>query len=307
MEKNEEMEKNEKKAFYLREVHRMLETGVYGEVTKTKTIALVGAGGAGGNSLQRMHRMGLKSMKNVETIAINSDETVLELLKDVNKRVLIGKNLFEHPKGAHGRTDIAKKMIDSARESLEVLITPYPILVIIGGLGGGTGSMLMVEMSKMGVEKGKLVIAIPIMPFSTETGRRALAKRVLKKLEMTGAVITPLDNDALLKDERMKGLSIEKAFETLDRIIFRKIEEVRDESMKTVIDEIARDIMEKISAIYEEPMLSPEMGSSYGTIPPGTEPITARESEHLMKAEDSKSPKDDAGPLHMENSPNLEN
>ena len=305
MEKNEETEKNEKEAL-LREVHRILDSGIYGEVTKTKTVAVIGAGGAGGNSLQRLYEMGLKSMKNVETIAINSDETVLELLKDVDKRVLIGKNLFEHPQGAHGRTDIARKMIDAARESLEVLVNPYPVLVLVGGLGGGTGSELLVEMSKIGVEKRKLVIAIPIMPFSTETGRRALAKRIMKKLEMTGAVIAPLDNDMLVKDERMKGLSINKAFETLDRIIFRKIREIQDESMKTVINEIARDVMERISAAYEEPMHSPEIVSSYAPMSPPGNPITARKNESLMKAKDVQNQKD-AGPPQPENSLNIGN
>ncbi len=227
MEKATEPGKNEKEAL-LREVQRLLDSGIYGAVTRTKTIAVVGNGGAGGNILQRLHRMGIKSMKNIETIAINSDERVLDLLKDVDKRVLIGKNLYEHPEGAHGRTDLARKMIDAARESLEVLINPYPVLVLIGALGGGTGSELMVEMSKMGVEKGKLVIALPIMPFSAETGRRALAKRVMKRLESSGAIIAPLDNDMLMKDERIRKLSMAEAFETLDRIIFRKIREVQD-------------------------------------------------------------------------------
>ncbi len=275
MEKAKEPGKNEKEAL-LREVQRLLDSGIYGAVTRTKTIAVIGNGGAGGNILQRLHKMGIKSMKNIETIAINSDERVLDLLKDVDKRVVIGKNLYEHPEGAHGRTDLARKMIDAARESLEVLVKPYPVLVLIGALGGGTGSELMVEMSRMGVQKGKLVIAMPIMPFSAETGRRALAKRVMQRLESTGAIIAPLDNDMLIKDERIGKLSLAEAFETLDRIIFRKIREVQDESMKTVINEITRDIMERLSTAYEEPDTSGMVPSEMIATSISVEALTAK-------------------------------
>ena len=245
------MEEAEKTAL-LQELKRLLDSAGYLDIAKKKVIGLYGLGGAGGNILESVQRMGVKDMKNVETIAINSDERVLDHLRDVDKRVLIGKSVTEHPKGTAGNGALARKMIRAARESLEVMVSQHQVIILLGSLGGGTGSELMIELSRIGTEMGKVVIAMPVLPFSAESGRRAMAKRNLKRLEATGAMVVPLDNDSLLKDERLRKLSVGEAFEALNRIIFRKIREIQDDTLENIIEAIVEDMYRKIrtSEVY---------------------------------------------------------
>ena len=262
----------------LREVKAMMDGGAYIDVARKKVIGVIGVGGAGNNILASLYRMGLKDMKNVETIAINSDEKVLELLKDINKRVLIGKSISEHPKGTAGDMKLARKMIKAAEESLEVMIGPYQIIILVGSLGGGTGAELMIELSKMGMEKGKVVMAIPVLPFSVEGSRRAMAKRNLERLENTGAMVIPMDNDSLVKDERMKKLSLDKAFESLNRIIFRKIKEIQDDTLNNIVEAIVDEMYRKLQT---EIMMSaqqdaPVMGPPSMSMPNAPSPVTAK-------------------------------
>ncbi len=238
------MERNENENPLIRRAKALLNERLYEKAVKMK-IAIMGLGGAGGNCLVGMNEIGLKDVKNIETIAINSEEAVLAQMKGIDKRVVIGKNMFEHPKGTGGNLMLAKKMVESARESIEVLISPYPELVLVAGLGGGTGSELMLEISDMAVKEGKVVIAVPIMPFSAEGSRRSTAKKVLGKLEKTGAVIVPLDNDVLA--EKLAGMNMEKAMRSFDRMIMQKIKELRDDTMEAVIKEVSEDIMERIA------------------------------------------------------------
>ena len=149
-------------------------------------------------------------------------------------------------------------MIDEARESLEVQIGNYPVIVTVAALGGGTGSELIVELSKMGVRAGKATIAIPVLPFSMESSRRGVAKSILEELKNTGATVAVMDNDFLLKPELM-GLPSDKAFAILNRVIMKKIEEIHAAARKAVMDEIVKDMLRNME-------LEPEISSENPTM-----------------------------------------
>ena len=266
----------------LREVRAIVDQKDLLALANKRVIGVFGLGGAGSNILLSLYRMGLKDMKNVETIAINSDEKVLDLLKDIDKRVLIGKSLSEHPRGAAGDVKLARKMVKAAEESLEVMLGPYQIIILLGSAGGATGAELMVELSRMGVEQGKVVMAIPVLPFSIEGSRRSIAKRNLERLESTGAMVVPLDNDSLIKDERMRKLSLDKAFDSLNRIIFRKIREIQDDTLNNIVEAIVDEMYRKIQAemLIQREQKPPTMGPP-SIAPNMPSPATAKDPENM--------------------------
>ncbi|GEM_PF-2752035 len=280
-EKKEEMLKKEA---LLAEIKEIIDSKGYLDIAKNKIIGVYGLGGAGGNILAELYKMGLKDMKNVETIAINTDERVLEKLKDVDKRVLIGKSITEHPRGANGNPDLALKMIKAAEESLEVLAKQHKIMILIAPSGGASGSELMIFLSKIGMELGNAVIAMPILPFTAEIGRRAMSNRVLKRLEATGAVVVPLDNESLVKDERLRNMSIDKAFGALNRIIFRKIKEIQDNTLDNIIEgiveEMYRKLMESRMDFEDNDRMSPPPSSRIVV------PVRAESSDSITASED---------------------
>ena len=296
------MEKNENENPLIRRAKALLNERLYEKAVRMK-IAVMGLGGAGGNCLVGMNEIGLKDVKNIETIAINSEEAVLGRMKDIDKRVVIGKNMFEHPKGTGGNLLLARKMVESARESIDVLISPYPELVLVAGLGGGTGSELIVEISEMAVKKGKVVIAVPIMPFSAEGSRRNTARKVLSRLEKTGAVIVPLDNDVLA--EKLGGMNIDRAMRSFDRMIMQKIKELRDDTMEAVIKEVSEDIMKRIAAspgeVEEFAQSTPQEEEMITITEENTDtPMISPENAVTAKDEPNDSPESMNEPPHME-------
>ena len=237
---------------FVKKAWSLLNSGKYEKALKGKQVAVIGAGGAGGNIVEDMALKGLKEMEGVYTIVVNSDDRLLEEEKypHVNKKVHIGKNIAPEVKGAGGSRKLARKMVEEAKESLDVLISPYPVVVLVGGIGGGTGSELLLEMSRMSVRKGKMTLAIPVLPFSIEGPRRRVASAVIEELRETGAMIVEIDNDSLLRPELM-GLPVEQTFGILNRVIMKKIEELHASARKALMDEIVKDIMANMSAEEE--------------------------------------------------------
>ena len=235
----------------------LLNSGKYEKALRGKQVAVIGAGGAGGNIVEGMARNGLNRMEGVDSIVINSDERMMQSHPTVKKKVLIGKNIVPNPNGAGGDRRLARKMVDGARESIEVLISPYPVVVVIAGLGGGTGSELITEISRMSVGAGKVTMAIPVLPFKAESGRRAASKRILLGLRQTGAMVAEMDNEMLNSSGLAASISMDAAYQIINRTIMKKIEDLHSSARKAVMDEIVRDIMAQMETApaQESPMM----------------------------------------------------
>ena len=74
-------------------------------------IKVIGVGGGGGNAVNRMVDMGVK---NVEFIAVNTDEHVLRLSK-ASQKVQIGEKLTKG-KGAGSKPDIGKSAAEESND-----------------------------------------------------------------------------------------------------------------------------------------------------------------------------------------------
>ncbi len=253
-------EEFEKKALAL------LNSGKYEKALRGKQLAVIGAGGAGGNIVEGMARSGMNMMEGVDSIVINSDERMMESHASVNKRVLIGKDVIPNPKGAGGDRRLARKMVEGARESLEVLIKPYPVVVVIAGLGGGTGSELITEISRMAVGMGKVTMAIPVLPFEAEVGRRSASRKILTELRQTGAMVAEIDNE-VLNSPKLAGMSMEAAFGILNRTILSRIEDLHESTRRAVMDEIVKDIMAQMEKEEAAELMNPPMETAAAEMP----------------------------------------
>jgi cell division GTPase FtsZ len=268
----------------------LLDSGKYEKLVKASHVAVIGAGGAGCNMVTRMMEA-LNGMEGVDTILINSDSRHLMSSGPARKKVLIGNGMGDG-KGARGSRSMARKMVDNARESLEVLIKPYQLVVLVGALGGGTGTELMIQLSRMAVESGKVAVAMPILPFSAES-RRAHAIRALDELKSTGAATIPMDNQTTL--ERLgSSVTLEDAFSIQARIMQKKIGELNASVRREIMNEILRDIEEQIKAEEAmEAVVPMEVTISMSVDEPSSQPIpevtigmdvvTASEAPEIMK------------------------
>ncbi|MDP8248597.1 MAG: hypothetical protein P9M00_10705 [Candidatus Tritonobacter lacicola] len=157
-------------------------------------IAAVGVGGAGAAILSGLAETG---MKGFGTISVAADAASLERSGAV-ERILIGGDITGG-NGCGGDPELGRRAvledIDLVREALE----EYDRVVLIAGLGGGTGTGALPEIASLAGEMGIRLLSVVTMPLSYEgRRRREMAGKGLASLRSAVEGVVPISNDYLL-------------------------------------------------------------------------------------------------------------
>lgn len=176
-------------------------------------ISVVGCGGAGNNIVNSIYW----SNKKVETVAVNTDETKLEKI-NANKKILIGKDVT-HGQGARGFPEVGEHCADQARSALESVLKGSDIVIVVAGMGGGTGTGASPVVAELARSAGALTVAVVTKPFVFEGRRRMkLAEEGISQLKSKVDTIITIPNDRLLKIISEKE-SISDAFRLADDVL----------------------------------------------------------------------------------------
>ncbi len=210
---------------------------------------VVGVGGCGCNTIEHITEQG---MNNVKTIAVNTDERVLEDLK-ADRQMLIGKDLTDG-KGANGDPKVGKRAAQRSEEQILSTIEESDMVVVVAGLGGGTGGGASKVIADLAKRNGKMVFTYAVMPFSTEgENRQKRAENILNHLSKLSHATTVFDNDQTLADGEQ---SVKDAFAMADKLLSRVVKNLKMDYITEFFEEIGLDAMnltETISDVeYEE-------------------------------------------------------
>lgn len=189
------------------------------ENLKLKNIKIIGCGGAGTRTISRLIEVGVKDP---EFIAANTDAENLFSVK-ANKHILLGWNTLKGH-DTSGDPEKGEKAAKEADEELRNAIQKSDMVIIVAGMGGGTGTGSAPYIAKVAreVNPGKPVIGVPIMPFfSEDRNRMKIALKGLEKLKRQCNAIFVLENDALLSIA--PRLEIPISFDILDEAIMNLI------------------------------------------------------------------------------------
>jgi cell division protein FtsZ len=185
-------------------------------------IKVVGCGGAGNNTVSRLMQMGIK---NVETIAINTDALDL-LYTDANKKILIGKETTRGL-GAGADISVGKKAAEEQRDEIKNAIKGADLLFLTAGLGGGSGSGSLPLVAQLAKEMNILTIAVVTLPFLMEGRHRAENARIaLEELEQYVDTLIVIQNEKLL--EIVPNLTLAEAFKFADEILANAVKGIVD-------------------------------------------------------------------------------
>ena len=174
-------------------------------------ILVVGCGGAGCNSINRIKKMGIEA----ETLAINTDFEHLCSLNADNK-LHIGERIT-HGYGAGGSLAVGKECAEEARDAIRRAVGRRDIVIVVAGLGGGTGTAVAPVVAEIARELGAIVVCVVTMPFRAERRRTRVAVEGLRELQARADSVIVLDNNRLL--EIVPDYPIEQAFSIMDQII----------------------------------------------------------------------------------------
>jgi cell division protein FtsZ len=209
-------------------------------------ITVVGCGGAGNNIVQSIYS-GCRS--NVETVAVNTDERKLAEI-EVHKKVLIGKDITEG-KGANGFPEVGEYCAECARPTFKKILSGSDIVIVVAGMGGGTGTGVAPIVAEVSKELDAVTFAIAINPFSFETERTKKASDGVKRLQAVTNNTIVFNNDRLL--ELAGDSSVCESFAIVERSIMRIIDSLCTQISESFISSIAPEVEEIFQSIEEEP------------------------------------------------------
>ena len=142
-----------------------------------KQIRVVGVGGAGCNVINYLYSIGAFG---AHMIAVDTDENRLSVIR-ADERFLIGKSVAKE-RGAHGDVEVGRLSAEKSGWKLDEAFKGARLLLLTGGMGGGTGTGALPVLAKQARELGAKVVAVVTMPFIDEVEARQKARAGIEKL-----------------------------------------------------------------------------------------------------------------------------
>lgn len=96
--------------------------------------------------------------------------------------------------GAGGNVNVALAAARKYDSALRSLIDGTDMVILVTGIGGGTGSAVAPILASMAEESGALVLGVIVTPFNWELGRYPNAFQAVKSLERHSHYLTNLSN-----------------------------------------------------------------------------------------------------------------
>lgn len=191
-------------------------------------IKIIGLGGAGTNAVDGLK---LDDLGDVRLAAINTDAQALGN-SPIAEKLVIGRSVTRGL-GAGGEVDIGKAAAEADRDAIARMIADMDLIILIVGLGGGTGSAVAPIISELAGKTDALVLAFATLPFTFEGARRKrIAEESLGELRSLVHGLIPLPNDMLLQ-EGDESTSVLNAFSVADQWIGRGVNSLCAMLLKT--------------------------------------------------------------------------
>ena len=186
-------------------------------------IKVIGVGGGGGNAVNRMVAM---EVKNVEFIAINTDEHVLRLSK-ASQKIQIGEKLTRG-KGAGSNPAIGQNAADESKDEIAALLKDTDMVFVTAGMGGGTGTGAAPVVAKIAKDMGILTVGVVTKPFAFE-GKRRMTQAEQGIAELSACV----DSLIIVPNERLKyvsdtSITLQNAFAIADDVLRQGVQSISD-------------------------------------------------------------------------------
>ena len=140
-----------------------------------KSVRIMGVGGAG---LAFMSHLNKKWEQGPDLLALDSDEDQLDQ-SVVSERILLTDNNLKG-RSTGGDLKVGMELVQANEPKLRALFQNTKILILTGGLGGGTGGSVLPEICRLAREEDVVTVCLVSLPFHfegekvTQAARRSL-------------------------------------------------------------------------------------------------------------------------------------
>ena len=159
------------------------------------TLKAIGVGGAGANVIDQMICSGLGG---VGFAVVNTDSQSLAASSAAEKLLLDSQLL--RGLGSGGDPDRGRQLAEENLPKLKALCQGVDVVIIVAGLGGGSGTGICPVLARAAKEAGSLVLGFVLTPFECEGSRRQrLAQHGLAELKAAADGVVCLPNQRIFK------------------------------------------------------------------------------------------------------------
>ena len=162
-------------------------------------ILIAGIGGLGGSWAQRAHS---RTGHDIDLVLIDADETTFNA-PDAHV-IRLGRDLDSA--GCAALPPLGEQRMRQASDVSRTLLDGVELVILLTGLGGGTGTGAAPEFARQASLSGAIVISIAAIPFEAQETRVKVSKEGLAKLEANSDVCVRLDLDRLAWQARERGI-----------------------------------------------------------------------------------------------------
>ncbi len=169
-------------------------------------ILVMGVGSSGARAVARMCEL----RPGLDAVVIDTDTKVLEAT--AKERVIHVGGSVTNGFSAGGDVELGRQSIEKDSSGIRTQLRQVDLLVIVAGLGGGTGSGAVPVITRIAREAGTLVLCMLTLPFAFE-GKSILQKAedALKKIRTHADAIIRIPNERMV-DRVDADLPVEQIF-----------------------------------------------------------------------------------------------
>lgn len=163
-------------------------------------ILFVGVGHAGGKLIAHLP----KRVTELSYAAVDTDRASLDELP-FDRKILLG-DVATGGMGTGGDPELAQSCVEESEDSLYALFQGFRVVILVAGLGGGTGGTVGPLLADRAREAGLIVISALVQPLEAEGGsRRNLAESALSGYRdaSDAVMLFPLDSLKAAEDPSM--------------------------------------------------------------------------------------------------------
>ena len=158
---------------------------------------IMGVGGAGCRFLKKLHNT--SGAEHIRLLALDTDSESLNSTGLAPENILLAGENWRLGQGCGGDVSNGRNAIGNARSAIANMLSGSKMLMVIGGLGGGTASGGIPTVLSIGTKLQIPTLALVTLPFGHEGDqRRQTAVSVLdNEIYKTANAAIPLPNDLL--------------------------------------------------------------------------------------------------------------
>ncbi len=169
-------------------------------------ILVMGVGSSGARAVAAMSALN----PDIDAAAVDTDAAVLDAL-GMSNTIHVGATVTKSFSSG-GDVELGRQSIEKDSSNIRKQLSSVNLLVIVVGLGGGTGSGAVPVITRIAREAGALVLTMAGIPFKFEGPKIArTADEALKRLRASSDAIIRIENERLV-DRSEADLPAEQAF-----------------------------------------------------------------------------------------------